>query len=216
MRANCKTTNKRGLGIIIPNARFRCFTSTIYAPRSLPQDNNSEKSFIKSTKQRAKNVKGSKKDVAVQRPPIIYHPAPEVYHRPDIVVHRAPVLFQRPPIVYHQPPVVIHRPAVVYRQPPIIFHQPYPVVNQPYYRAMDNFLTHPVMSHVGSNVLQSYNYLGVPPEVTGYRKGVVPKKPENTAKISNKNKGEIKKTKREFVAGKTNNEGSRNKNTKVF
>ena len=158
-------------------------------------------------------MKGSKKDVAVQRPPIIYHPPPEVYHRPDIVVHRAPVLFHRPSIVYHQAPVVIHRPAVVYRQPPIIFHQPAPVVNQPYYKAWDNFMTHSVMSHVGSNVGQSYSYLGLPPEMTGYRKGLVPKKPGHTAKTP-KN-GKTKEIKREDIPGETRKESENDKNTKV-
>lgn len=32
----------------------------------------------------------------------------------------------------------------------------------------------PVYAHVGSHVAPTYNYLGVPPEVTGYRKGIVP------------------------------------------
>ena len=80
-----------------------------------------------------------KKDVVVNRPPIIYHPPPEIYHRPDIVVHRPPLVIHRPPIIYHQPPVIVHRPAVVYHQPPIVFHQPPPAVSQPLLYSHDSF-----------------------------------------------------------------------------
>ena len=81
-----------------------------------------------------------KKDVVVNRPPIIYHPPPEIYHRPDIVVHRPPLVIHRPPIIYHQPPVIVHRPAVVYHQPPIVFHQPPPAVSQPLLYSHDSFM----------------------------------------------------------------------------
>ena len=74
-------------------------------------------------------------------------------------------------------------------------------------------MTHPVMSHVGSNVGQSYSYLGVPPEMTGYRKGLVPKKPGDAAKTSKNEK--TKETKREDIPGKTKKESNDDKNTKV-
>lgn len=109
-----------------------------------------------------------KKDVVVNRPPIIYHPPPEVYHRPEIVVHRAPLLIRRPPIIYHQPAVIVHRPPVVYHQPPLIFHQPAPTVNQPVLYSHDNFVVHPSFfaTHHGSIVSDAGQLLGMPNTVS--------------------------------------------------
>ena len=118
----------------------------------------------KPLEEKGKNKKKGKKDVVVNRPPIIYHPPPEVYHRPEIVVHRAPVLIHRPPIVYHQSAVVVHRPPVVYHQPPIVFHQPTPTVNQPILYSHDNFVVHPTMfaTHAGTMVESAGHFLGLP------------------------------------------------------
>ena len=111
-----------------------------------------------------------KKDVVVNRPPIIYHPPPEIYHRPDIVVHRPPLVIHRPPIIYHQPPVIVHRPAVVYHQPPIVFHQPPPAVSQPLLYSHDSFTVHPTFfaTHHGSVVRDFGHYVGVPNVITNY------------------------------------------------
>ena len=111
-----------------------------------------------------------KKDVVVNRPPIIYHPPPEIYHRPDIVVHRPPLVIHRPPIIYHQPPVIVHRPAVVYHQPPIVFHQPPPAVSQPLLYSHDSFTVHPSFyaTHHGSVVRDFGHYVGVPNVITNY------------------------------------------------
>ena len=111
-----------------------------------------------------KTGKKKKKDVVVNRPPIIYHPPPEIYHRPDIVVHRPPLLIHRPSIIYHQPPVIVHRPAVVYHQPPLVFHQPPPAVQQPLLVSHDSFAMHPASSytHMGSVVNKIGAYVGVP------------------------------------------------------
>lgn len=111
-----------------------------------------------------------KKDVVVNRPPIIYHPPPEIYHRPDIVVHRPPLVIHRPPIIYHQPPVIVHRPAVVYHQPPIVFHQPPPAVSQPLLYSHDSFTVHPTFyaTHHGSVVRDFGHYIGVPNVITNY------------------------------------------------
>ena len=116
------------------------------------------------SKRKTVSTHKKKKDVVVNRPPIIYHPPPEVYHRPDIVVHRAPILIHRPPIVYHQPPVIVHRPAVVYHQPPIVFHQPSPAVSQPLLYSHDSFVVHPMAfaSHMGSEINDAGNYIGLP------------------------------------------------------
>ena len=65
------------------------------------------------------------------------------------------------------------------------------MVSQSYYRAWDNFQMSPAFSHVGSHVAPAYNYLGMPPAVTGYRKGVVPHKPK--VEEDKKGKGEGKK-----------------------
>ena len=70
-------------------------------------------------------------NIIVQRPDIVFHPRPELYHRPDIVVHRPDIVIHRPSVVIHQPPVLVHRPAVIYHQPPVVFHQPGPVVHRP-------------------------------------------------------------------------------------
>ena len=114
--------------------------------------------------------KKKKKDVVVNRPPIIYHPPPEIYHRPDIVVHRPPLVIHRPPIIYHQPPVIVHRPAVVYHQPPIVFHQPPPAVSQPLLYSHDSFTVHPSFyaTHHGSVVRDFGHYVGVPNVITNY------------------------------------------------
>ena len=106
----------------------------------------------------------TKKDVVVNRPPIIYHPPPEVYHRPDIVIHRPPIVVHRPPIIYHQPPVIVHRPAVVYHQPPIVFHQPPPAVSQPLLYSHDTFAVYPsfVAEHLSSVVRKASEYVGPP------------------------------------------------------
>ena len=114
--------------------------------------------------------KKKKKDVVVNRPPIIYHPPPEIYHRPDIVVHRPPLVIHRPPIIYHQPPVIVHRPAVVYHQPPIVFHQPPPAVSQPLLYSHDSFTVHPTFfaTHHGSVVRDFGHYVGVPNVITNY------------------------------------------------
>ena len=125
--------------------------------------NNSSDSIFNSTVQ-FRTGKKKKKDVVVSRPPIIYHPPPEIYHRPDIVVHRPPLLIHRPSIIYHQPPVIVHRPAVVYHQPPLVFHQPPPAVQQPLLVSHDTFRFHPsaFYTHMGSVVNKVGSYVGVP------------------------------------------------------
>ena len=116
----------------------------------------------------ASGRKGVKKDVVVNRPPIIYHPPPEIYHRPDIVIHRPPIVIHRPPIIYHQPPVIVHRPAVVYHQPPIVFHQPPPAVQQPLLYSHDTFVMHPtfIAKHLGSILRTAPHYIGPPRMLT--------------------------------------------------
>ena len=118
----------------------------------------------RETEKNATDHKSTKKDVVVNRPPIIYHPPPEIYHRPDIVIHRPPIVIHRPPIIYHQPPVIVHRPAVVYHQPPIIFHQPPPAVQQPLLYSHDTFVVHPsfVAQHMGSILRTAHHYIGPP------------------------------------------------------
>lgn len=153
---------------------------TSFVNRSLNENHSNKRS---SKNQKTKDIRGSKKeDISVHRPPIIYHPPPEVYHRPDVVLHRPPVLFHRPPIVYHQAPVIVHRPPVVYRQSPVIFHRPLPLVSQPIYRAWDNFFTHPALTHIGSSYTHAHNYLGYPWPTRGYKKGTVPRKPKKAKK----------------------------------
>lgn len=51
----------------------------------------------------------------------------------------------------------------------------------------------PAYTHVGSHMSTAYNYLGMPHEVTGYRKGMVPQKPKEVGK---KEKVEKKKESR--------------------
>ena len=128
------------------------------------QTKKSETSKPEKETKKSQTPKKKKKDVVVNRPPIIYHPPPEVYHRPEIVVHRAPVLIHRPPIVYHQPAVIVHRPPVVYHQSPVVFHQPAPTVNQPVLYSHDNFVVHPTMfaSHAGTMVESAGHFLGLP------------------------------------------------------
>ena len=102
----------------------------------------------------------------------------------------------------------------MYRQSPIVFHQPFPMVNQPYYRAWDNFQMNPAYSHVGSHVAQAYNYLGTPPAVTGYRKGVVPHQPK--AEGEKGKGGKKKESKRtEIPKHKDEKKSSVDKNEKV-
>ena len=48
----------------------------------------------------------------------------------------------------------------------------------------------PAYANVGSHMSTAYNYLGVPHEVTGYRKGMVPRKPKQVGK-----KGKVEKKK---------------------
>ncbi|XP_065670822.1 uncharacterized protein LOC100210570 isoform X1 [Hydra vulgaris] len=133
---------------------------------------NKEKKQLRVRKKREvkknNDHKGTKKDVVVNRPPIIYHPPPEIYHRPDIVIHRPPIVIHRPPIIYHQPPVIVHRPAVVYHQPPIIFHQPPPAVQQPLLYSHDTFVVHPsfVAQHMGSILRTAHHYIGPPRLIT--------------------------------------------------
>lgn len=128
----------------------------------------SKKATVPKSKEKGvekfKTGKKKKKDVVVNRPPIIYHPPPEIYHRPDIVVHRPPLLIHRPSIIYHQPPVIVHRPAVVYHQPPLVFHQPPPAVQQPLLVSHDSFAMHPSSkyTHMGSVVNKIGAYVGVP------------------------------------------------------
>ena len=47
---------------------------------------------------------------------------------------------------------------------------------------------HPAYASVGSHMSTAYNYLGVPHEVTGYRKGMVPRKPKEVGR-----KGKVEK-----------------------
>ncbi|XP_032237783.2 uncharacterized protein LOC116618347 isoform X2 [Nematostella vectensis] len=111
---------------------------------------------------------GSRKNsIVIHRPPIIYHPPPEVYHRPDIVVHRAPIMLHRPAIIYHQPPVVVHRPAIIYHQPPIVFHQPPPVVNQPILHSHDTYVTRPRVYQSTSHIGHASTFIGIPEHVYG-------------------------------------------------
>ena len=128
------------------------------------QINVTKKDVVANETDSGKEKKGTKKDVVVNRPPIIYHPPPEIYHRPDIVIHRPPIVIHRPPIIYHQPPVIVHRPAVVYHQPPIIFHQPPPAVQQPLLYSHDTFVVHPsfVAQHLGSILRTAHHYIGPP------------------------------------------------------
>ena len=126
--------------------------------------NSTKRSETAKVKAPTQGKKGTKKDVVVNRPPIIYHPPPEIYHRPDIVIHRPPIVIHRPPIIYHQPPVIVHRPAVVYHQPPIVFHQPPPAVQQPLLYSHDTFVVHPsfVAQHLGSILRTAHHYVGPP------------------------------------------------------
>ena len=128
--------------------------------RVLRSANDTKKDTLPDPKQK----RASKKDVVVNRPPIIYHPPPEIYHRPDIVIHRPPIVIHRPPIIYHQPPVIVHRPAVVYHQPPVVFHQPPPAVQQPLLYSHDTFVVHPsfVAQHLGSILRTAHHYIGPP------------------------------------------------------
>ena len=126
--------------------------------------NSTKRSETAKAEDPKQGKKGTKKDVVVNRPPIIYHPPPEIYHRPDIVIHRPPIVIHRPPIIYHQPPVIVHRPAVVYHQPPIVFHQPPPAVQQPLLYSHDTFVVHPsfVAQHLGSILRTAHHYVGPP------------------------------------------------------
>ena len=86
------------------------------------------------------------------------------------------------------------------------------MVSQPYYHAWDNFQMHSGYSHVGSNVAPVYNYLGVPPAVTGYRKGVVPHQP----KVKDRKKKEEKESKRtDIPKNKDKKKSDVEKNEKV-
>lgn len=124
----------------------------------------SKRKYAKTEK--LKQARGGKKNaVIVNRPPVIYHPPPEIYHRPAIVLHRPPILIERPSIVYHQPPVIVHRPAVIYRQPPLIFHQPPPVVHQPLLRSHDSWMPIPSLHHVGSEIQRAGVWSGVPKQL---------------------------------------------------
>ena len=91
-------------------------------------------------------------NIVVQRPDIVFHPRPELYHRPDIIVHRPDIVIHRPSVVIHQPPVLVHRPAVIYHQPPVVFHQPGPVVHRPRVVSHDMYVTHDQHEHVGSQI----------------------------------------------------------------
>ena len=91
-------------------------------------------------------------NIVVQRPDIVFHPRPELYHRPDIIVHRPDIVIHRPSVVIHQPPVLVHRPAVIYHQPPVVFHQPGPVVHRPRVVSHDMYVTHDANEQVGSQL----------------------------------------------------------------
>ena len=134
------------------------------SPETVANQNSTKRSETAKATDIKQGKKGTKKDVVVNRPPIIYHPPPEIYHRPDIVIHRPPIVIHRPPIIYHQPPVIVHRPAVVYHQPPIVFHQPPPAVQQPLLYSHDTFVVHPsfVAQHLGSILRTAHHYVGPP------------------------------------------------------
>jgi len=91
-------------------------------------------------------------NIIVQRPDIVFHPRPELYHRPDIVVHRPDIVIHRPSVVIHQPPVLVHRPAVIYHQPPVVFHQPGPVVHRPRVVSHDMYVQRAQKEQVGSQI----------------------------------------------------------------
>ena len=145
-------------------------SSDIMSNEHTNEDSSNNNTIQKKSVVQGKDKKGTKKDVVVNRPPIIYHPPPEVYHRPDIVIHRPPIVIHRPPIIYHQPPVIVHRPAVVYHQPPIVFHQPPPAVQQPLLFSHDTFMVHPsfIAQHLGSVLRTAHHYIGPPRMLTNF------------------------------------------------
>lgn len=45
----------------------------------------------------------------------------------------------------------------------------------------------PAYSHVGTHTAMAYNYMGIPTEITGYKKGKVPSKPNKIGKKAKEN-----------------------------
>jgi hypothetical protein len=88
------------------------------------------------------------------------------------------------------------------------------MVSQPYYRAWDNFQMNPSYAHAGSHVSQAYNYLGVPPAVNGYRKGVVPHQPKEEGK-KGKVEGKKESKRAEIPEHREKKKSSVDKNEKV-
>ena len=77
------------------------------------------------------------------------------------------MIIRRPAVVVHRPPVMVHRPDIIYHQPPVVFNTPPPAVHQPFVESHDQYVTHPVYEHVGSNL----NHVGGETYSTGHHFG---------------------------------------------
>ena len=62
---------------------------------------------------------------------------------------------------------MVHRPDIIYHQPPVVFNTPPPAVHQPFVESHDQYVTHPVYEHVGSNL----NHVGGETYSTGHHFG---------------------------------------------
>ena len=109
--------------------------------------------------------------VIIHRPPLIYHPPPQVYRQPDILMHLPPLIYHRPAIMFQQPPTIVHHPSIIYHQPPVVFHNTPPIIHSPIIHSHDIITPHlrHIMVPTSSYVHPAGNYFG--PVVPGQAYG---------------------------------------------
>ncbi|XP_078359399.1 uncharacterized protein LOC144643886 [Oculina patagonica] len=159
--------------------------------------------------------------VIIHRPPLIYHPPPQVYRRPDILMHLPPLVYHRPAIMFQQPPTIVHHPSIIYHQPPVVFHNPPPIVHTPIIHSHEMITPHlqHIMVPTSSYVHPVGNYFG--PVIPGqaYGKSHIERTDTRKGVTDLEGKGEDQKAKvdekRETFStpeAKTDNKGSKKQN----
>ncbi|PFX26305.1 hypothetical protein AWC38_SpisGene9031 [Stylophora pistillata] len=137
--------------------------------------------------------------IIIHRPPLIYHPAPQVYRQPDILMHLPPLVYNRPAIMFQQPPTIVHHPPIIYHQPPVVFHNPPPIIHTPVIHSHEIFTPHAqnIMLPTSSYLHRSGNYLGSVLQGAAYGKSNIERVETSSSKIESetKEKGEVQKTK---------------------
>ena len=141
--------------------------------------------------------------VIIHRPPLIYHPPPQVYRQPDILMHLPPLVYHRPTIIFRQPPTIVHHPSIIYHQPPVVFHNPPPIIHTPMIHSHEILTPHfqHIMLPTSSYVHPAGNYFGPVVQGAAYGKSHIERtdsardSTSSKSVIESEEKGEAQKTK---------------------